>query len=74
VSESWKGRGQPRGALFGTVVGHVSADVLCVLAESGWTVTLRVPAELARQLPVGQRARLILGPDGWPASVGVVAS
>jgi hypothetical protein len=74
LSKSRAGAEQLRRAAFGTVIGRVSADVLCVLAESGWTVTVRVPAEMAPQLPVGQRARLILGPDGWPISLGLLTN
>jgi hypothetical protein len=74
LAKSEVGAEQLRGAAFGTVVGRVSADVLCVLAETGWTVTVRVPVEMASELPVGQRARLILGSNGWPVSLGLVAS
>jgi hypothetical protein len=60
-------------AALATVVGRLSAEVLCVLADSGWRMTLRVPAELASELRVGQRAELVLGPNGWPQSLRLIA-
>jgi hypothetical protein len=66
------GAGGGAAAMFGTVVGRVSPEVLCVLADSGWTVTLRVPVELGMELQVGRRAQLFLGPDGWPGSLGLI--
>jgi hypothetical protein len=56
------------------VVGRVSADVLCDLADSGWSTTLRVPPDLASEFGVCERARLILGVDGSPDALAPIAA
>ena len=57
---------------LGTVVGRVSPVAFSVLIDSGWTVTVKVSSELAAQLRVGQRASLVLAPDGSPGSLRLV--
>lgn len=56
-----------------TVVGRLSLEELCILTDQGWRVTLRVPTVIGSQLGLGQRAELVLGPDGWPVSLRLIA-
>ena len=58
-------RDQLEGSTAGaTVVGKISPEVFTVLIDSGWTVTVRVSSYAAGELGVGQRANLMLDPDG----------
>jgi hypothetical protein len=59
---------------LGTIVGRVSPVAFSVLIDSGWTVTVKVSSELAAELTVGQRANLVLAPDGSPGSLRLVSA
>jgi hypothetical protein len=59
---------------LGTVVGRISPIAFSVLIDSGWTVTVKVSSELAAELRIGQRAGLLLAPDGAPAGLRLVTS
>jgi hypothetical protein len=59
---------------LGTVVGRISPIAFSVLIDSGWTVTVKVSSELAAELKIGQRAGLVLAPDGAPGDLRLVTA